>query len=186
MLSTSEIKDYLKKNLKESRYIHTLGVVQTAKELASLNGVPIDKAELAALGHDIAKNLSIEDMMDIMKSNNIKLTKSEEDTKELWHSIISPIVAKEKLLITDEEVLSAMRWHTTGKEEMSILEKIIYIADMIEPGRSFPGVDELRKVVYDNLDNGVLMGLNHTINYLSSKGFAIDENTLKARDYLIS
>lgn len=183
-MTINEIKTYLKQNLKEGRYNHVLGVVETAKELAKINNVSEEKAEIAALGHDIAKNLTTEEMLKIIEKANIILSKSEEKTKELWHSIIAPILAKEKLGILDEEILSAMRWHTTGKENMSKLEKIIYIADMIEPGRNFPGVQELRKATYEDLDKGVLMGLNHTINYLSKKNLLIDENTIKARNYL--
>lgn len=184
-LSIDDIKKYLKSTLKESRYNHVLGVVETAKELASLNKVSVEKAELAALGHDIAKNLPLDQMESVIIDNKLQLTDSEKKSKELWHSIISPILGREKLHITDEEVLSAMRWHTTGKENMSTLEKVIYIADMIEPGRVFPGVEEIRRVALEDLDKAVLMGLNHTINYLSSKNLPIDINTIKARDYLM-
>ncbi|MBP1890454.1 putative HD superfamily hydrolase involved in NAD metabolism [Clostridium moniliforme] len=179
------IYDYLKENLQPKRYIHTLGVVSTAKKLAKLNGVDEDKAELAALCHDVAKNLTLEELTNIIKNNNIELTLSEKKTPELWHGIVSEIVAKEKFDIYDEEVLSAMRWHTTGKENMSKLDKIIYIADMIEPSRVYDGVDEIREKVLEDLDEGVLMGMNHTIKYLLTRGALIDLNTVKARNYLI-
>ena len=110
-----------------------------------------------------------------MKKNN----------QELWHSMVGPIVAKEIFKIEDEEILSAMRWHTTGKENMSKLDKVIYMADMIEPNRNFPGVDILRRETFKDLDNGVLQGLNHTIKYLLNKGVAIDINSIKARNYLL-
>lgn len=183
-MQVNEIKEYLKENLKENRYLHVLGVVETAINLAKLNNVSEEKAELAALGHDIAKNLSFEKMMNIIEKNSIRLTEEELEAKELWHSIISPVLGKQVLGINDEEILSAMRWHTTGKENMSNLEKIIYIADMIEPGRNFPGVEELREATFEDLNQGVLMGLNHTINYLNKKNLPIDSNTIKARDYL--
>lgn len=179
------IYDYLKENLQPKRYIHTLGVVSTAKKLAKLNGVDEDKAELSALCHDVAKNLTLEELTNIIKNNNIELTLSEKKTPELWHGIVSEIVAKEKFDIYDEEVLSAMRWHTTGKENMSKLDKIIYIADMIEPSRVYDGVDEIREKVLEDLDEGVLMGMNHTIKYLLTRGALIDLNTVKARNYLI-
>lgn len=179
------IYDYLKENLRPKRYMHTLGVVSTAKKLAKLNGVDEDKAVLAALCHDVGKNLTIEELMSIIKENNIELTMDEKKTPELWHGIVSRILAKEKFNIDDEEVLEAMRWHTTGKENMSTLEKIIYIADMIEPSRVYDGVQEIREKVLENLDEGVLMGMNHTIKYLLSKGQLIDLNTVKARNYLI-
>ncbi|MGL5648076.1 MAG: bis(5'-nucleosyl)-tetraphosphatase (symmetrical) YqeK, partial [Clostridium sp.] len=120
-----------------------------------------------------------------IEENNIQLTLSEKKTPELWHSIVGPIVAKEKFNINDEEILSAIRFHTTGKEDMSLLDKIIYIADMIEPSRVFDGVGEIRKEVLENLDKGVLVGMNHTISFLLSKNGMIEENTIKARNYLL-
>lgn len=185
MLSVKEIKEYLKENLKESRYNHTLGVCETSIKLAELNGVAREKAEIAALAHDVAKNLSREEMIAVIEDNNIILSDVEKENMNLWHSIIAPIVAKEKLAITDEEILDAVRWHTTGKEDMSVLAKIIYIADMIEPGRSFPGLEEIREVTFKNLDKGVYTGLTHSIQFLLSKDLLIDENTIKARNYFL-
>ncbi len=184
-MSIEVIYDYLKENLRENRFMHTLGVVSTSKKLASINNVDVARAELAALLHDISKNISKEDMLKIMKKNDIKLTLSEKETPELWHSIVGPIQAKEKFNINDEEILGAIRWHTTGKENMTTLEKIIYIADMIEPSRTFDGVNEIREEVLKGLDKGVLMGMNHTIAFLLSKNGMIDENTVKARNYLL-
>ena len=126
MLSRDEIKEYLKNNLQEERYNHVLGVAETAKKLAGLNNVDEDIAELAGFAHDVAKNMQIDEMKKIMDENNIILSEVEEINKSLWHSIIAPIVAKEKLGIEDEEILSSLRWHTTGKEDMTTLEKIIY------------------------------------------------------------
>lgn len=185
MFTTQEIKEYLKKNLIESRYIHTLGVVKTAIELAKINNVDINKAEIAALVHDVAKNKTIEELKNIIEKNNIKLSYDEENTPELWHSIVAPILAREIFKIDDFEILDAMRYHTTARENMSKLEKIIYIADMIEPGRNFDGVDILREATLMDLDKGVLLGLSHTINYLIKHGFLIDINSIKARNYLI-
>ena len=185
MLSVEEIKKYLNENLKESRYNHTLGVCETALKLADLNGVSREKAEIAALAHDVAKNLSKEEMLKIINDNNIVLSNVEKENMNLWHSIIAPVVSKEKLGITDEEILDAVRWHTTGKENMSILAKIIYIADMIEPGRCFPGLEDIRKKTFENLDNGVYTGLTHSIEFLLSKNLLIDENTIKARNYFL-
>ncbi|NME82170.1 bis(5'-nucleosyl)-tetraphosphatase (symmetrical) YqeK [Clostridium sp. SM-530-WT-3G] len=184
MLSINEIKEYLKENLKPSRYEHTLGVAETAKKLAKLNNVDEKKAEVAGLSHDVAKNLSKEEMLKIIKENNIKLSLVEENNMNLWHSIIAPIVAKGKLNIYDEEILESLRWHTTGKENMSKLEKIIYIADMIEPSRSFEGLEEIRKATFENLDKGVYVGLTHSIRFLVDKDLLLDENTIKARNYL--
>lgn len=185
MLSIDEMKAYLETNLMEKRYIHTLGVAETAKKLAKLNGISEEKAEIAGLAHDIAKNISKEKMKEIIKENNIVLSKIEEVSANLWHSIIAPIEAKSRFKIEDEEILDSIRWHTTGKENMSILTKIIYIADMIEPNRNFEGVEELRKVTFENLDRGVFSGLTSSIKVLLTQNLLIDENTMRARNYFL-
>lgn len=185
MLNIYEIDSYIKEHLLENRYIHTLGVVETAVRLAEINGIDKEKARIAALSHDIAKNMSIYDLKDILYKNNIVLTEDEEATPELWHSMVAPILGKEIFEIEDEEILSAMRWHTTGKENMSILEKIIYIADMIEPGRNFSGVEHIRRVTFENLDKGLIEGMTQSIKYLLDKGFPININSIEARNYLL-
>lgn len=185
MSSLEEAYEYIKKNLKENRFIHTLGVVKEAKKLAKINGVSEEKAEMAALCHDIAKNIPKTKMIELMEENNIILNEDEKNSPSIWHSILGPVVAKKELGIEDEEILGAIRWHTTGKENMTKLEKIIYIADMIEPSRDFEGVNELRKVTLENLNKGVLMGITQTINFLIKKGSLIDLNTIKARNSLI-
>ncbi|AOR22691.1 bis(5'-nucleosyl)-tetraphosphatase (symmetrical) YqeK [Clostridium taeniosporum] len=185
MLNIEEIKLYLKENLKSSRYKHTLGVVETAKKLAEINNISVEKAEIAALAHDVAKNLSLEKMKSLIDKNNIELTDTERQNSNLWHSIIAPIEAKDKLKIHDEEILDAVRWHTTGKENMSVLTKIIYIADMIEPGRSFPGVEKIRQTTFQNLNEGVLLGLTESMKDLLNRNLIIDLNTIKARNYFL-
>ncbi|WP_252234404.1 bis(5'-nucleosyl)-tetraphosphatase (symmetrical) YqeK [Clostridium sp. ZS1] len=185
MISIEEMKLYLKDNLKQNRYNHTLGVVETAKKLAKINGISIEKAEIAAFAHDVAKNLSLEKMQSIIDKNNLELTNTEKENSNLWHSIIAPIEARNKLEIDNEEILDAIRWHTTGKENMSILTKIIYIADMIEPGRDFPGVEKIRKTTFENLDAGVLLGLTESMKDLLNRNLIIDLNTIKARNYFL-
>jgi len=185
LLSIEEIKVYLKTNLMEKRYTHILGVADTAKKLAKLNGISEEKAEIAGLAHDVAKNFKIDTMKEIMGKNNIVLSEVEQNNANLWHSIIADIVAKDKLGIEDEEILDAVRWHTTGKEDMSTLTKIIYIADMIEPSRNFEGVEEIRKLTFENLDRGVYYGLTRSIEFLLTRNLLIDENTIKARNYFL-
>jgi len=185
LLSIEEINLYLKKNLIEKRYIHILGVADIAKKLAKLNGISEEKAEIAGLAHDIAKNLSKVRMKEIIEENNIILSAVEKDNANLWHSIIGAIESKNKLGIEDEEILDSIRWHTTGKENMSILTKIIYIADMIEPSRNFDGVENIRKITFEDLDMGVYYGLTRSIEFLLIKNLLIDENTIKARNYFL-
>lgn len=185
MKSIEFINEYLKNNLVKGRYLHTLGVAETAIKLAKIHGEDENKAEIAALSHDVAKNLTDDELLTIIRNNHIELTNDEKNTRELWHSIVGPIKAKEVFQINDDEILCAIRWHTTGKENMSKLDKIIYLADLIEPSRRFPGVDEIRKASEENLDIAMLKALTHTIKYLLEKGCSIDINTIKARNYLL-
>lgn len=185
MWSNEEILEYLKENLKESRYEHTLGVVKTAKALAKINGVEEEKAELAALIHDSAKNMNINSMKKMLEENFEQIDDIEEKTPQLLHGKVAAIIGKNIMGIEDEEVLSAAAYHTTGKGNMTLLEKIIYIADYIEPNRVYPGVEELRKLTFEDLDKGVIVGLNNTINYILKQGGLIHPNTIEARNYLI-
>jgi predicted HD superfamily hydrolase involved in NAD metabolism len=185
MTTLQEIYDYVKGVLKDGRFIHTLGVVSVAKKLAIINGISEEKAEIAALCHDIAKNLTQDEMNNLIIKNNVILSEDEKNSLQLWHGILGPYVANKALDIDDEEILNAIRWHTTGKENMTKLEKIIYIADMIEPSRRFEGVEKTREVTLNNLDDGVLLGLTQTIDFLLLKGETIDLNTVRARNYLL-
>lgn len=185
MWTIEEIDDYLKKNLKENRYIHTLGVVEAAEKLAKLNNVNVEKAKLAALIHDCAKNMKVNDLFSVLEKNNIVLDEIEKESPQILHGKVGAIIARENMGIDDEEVLSAVEFHTTGKENMSTLEKVIYIADYIEKNRSYDGVEVIREEAYNDLDKGVIMGLNQTINFIIKNNGLIHENTIKARNYLI-
>lgn len=180
-----EIIEFLINNLSEKRYKHVLGVAKTAKELATLNGVDENKAELAAMLHDIAKEMPVDEQMRILKKNNFNITEIEKASLQVLHGFVGEFLAREKFNINDEEVLKAVAYHTTGKANMTKLEKIIYIADYIEPTRNYPGVEKLREVTYKDLDKGVLMGINNTIKLLLDKDGVIHPLTIEARNYLL-
>lgn len=185
MWAIGEIHDYLKKNIGESRYIHTLGVVQTAKELARINNESEDKAELAALVHDIAKQMPVPEQIRILKANNIKIDIVTENSPQILHGFVGAILAKSLIGMEDEDVINAIRNHTVARENMSTLEKIIYIADYIEPNRTYPGVEELRKITYNNLNEGVLQGIENTIKFVINRKQLVNISTMEARNYLI-
>lgn len=185
MFNINEMEEYLKESLIEKRFNHVLRVRDMAKVLAKHYEIDEYKAEIAALGHDVAKNMKLEELKKIINENNILLTEDEENTPELWHAMVAPIICKEIFKIEDEEVLSAMRWHTTGKTNMSNLDKIIYIADMVELGRRFSGVEEIRKSAFEDLNKGVLDGLTHSIKYLLDNNLLVNTKSIEARNYLI-
>ncbi len=185
MWSIEEIKNYLNKNLTSSRYNHVIGVVATAKSLAKQYNCDVNKAEIAALCHDAAKNIDNNELLEIIKKNNINLSIDEVNTKNIWHAIVGPIVAKDVFGIIDEDILNAIRWHTTGRENMSKLEKVVYLADVIEPSRNFDGIDTIREYASKDLDAAMIKALTHTTLYLLQRGAAIDINTVKARNYFL-
>ena len=171
MWSLEEINNYVKETIKGSRYSHTLGVVETAKELAKINGEDIQKAELAALIHDVAKYIPVDEQVKILEEHGYELDEITLKSPQVLHGFVGAIVAKEKFGIEDEMVLDAVKYHTLAKKDMSTLEKIIYIADMIEPTRDF--------------DKGVLKGLENTILFVIKQGNLIHPLTIEARNFLI-
>lgn len=185
MWSKIEILQYIKENLKESRYIHTLGVAQCAIQLAKINDVNQDRAEVAALIHDCAKNMSTEQMYKLLEESNYEVDDVMKCSPQLLHGKVGAIIANTLMEIEDEEILSSVEFHTTGRKNMTTLEKIIYIADYIEPNRNYPGIEVLRKTTFDNLNEGVLQGLSNTITYVVKNGLMIHPLSVEARNYLI-
>lgn len=180
-----EIDNYLKANLKDSRYIHSIGVSETAEKLALIYGCDMKKAKLAGMVHDCAKNLSDDEMLKMAIEHNCHVDNILKTNVSLLHGAVGAIIAKERMGIDDQEVLNSIIYHTTGKENMSLLEKIIYLADYIEPNRNFDGVELLRKVAFEDLNRAMLLAFDNTINYVLLRGQLLHLNTVKARNYLI-
>ena len=171
--------ELVKQQLPEKRYIHTLGVVQSAKELARRYGVDEDKAELAAIYHDYAKYRPLDEMEQIIKDYGLPADLLTANT-ELWHAPVGAVLVQREAGVEDEEILSAIRYHTSGRAQMTELEKVIYLADYIEPGRSFPGVDEVRELAARSLDEAVMKAIANTIAFLMSKQQTIYPDTFHA------
>jgi nicotinate-nucleotide adenylyltransferase len=183
--SVNKITEDLRKSLKTSRFEHTLGVAGTAKKMAEIFHVNPNKAYLAGILHDCAKNLENTELLNLCKENKIPVTESEMESPYLLHGKVGAYIANTKYGITDEEVLSAVIWHTTGKENMTDLEKIVFSADYIEPGRNKqPNLETLRKIAKTDLDLLVYSILKDTLEYLKrSQNKNIDENTIKAYEF---
>ena len=185
MWTEDKIHDYLKKNINEARYIHTLGVVETAIQLSKMNNVDEEKAKIAALIHDMAKCMPKDKQFEILKNNGVKMDKYLLNSPQILHGAVGAILAKEIMGIEDIDILNAVKYHTTGKENMTTLEKIIYIADYVEPNRKYEGVDKIREVVFKDLDNGVFMGIENTMLHLLKERQLIHIDTINARNYLL-
>ena len=182
--SVAKIRGDLLKRLSPHRYQHTLDVADTAVEMANTFNVNPNKAYLAGILHDCAKNLDDLEFLAICADNDENVTQIEQNRPFLLHSKAGVIVAKTRYHITDEEVLSAIRWHTTGKANMSDLEKIIFAADYIEPGRDKqPRLDYLRDLATKDLDLLVKSILEDMVAYLKENNDEIEEHTLEAYEY---
>ncbi|OPJ55563.1 bis(5'-nucleosyl)-tetraphosphatase (symmetrical) YqeK [Alkalithermobacter paradoxus] len=184
-----DIKDMisiLKNMITEKRLVHSLGVVESAKKLAKIYGEDVKKAEVAALLHDCAKCLGKDEVLYYVRKYNILLDDIQKKELELAHGIVGAYISKDIFKVDDESILSAITYHTTGKENMSKLEKIIYVADFIEPNRDYPGVDKLRNTAYnEDLDKALLMSFDNTIKYVISIQKILHPITVKARNYLL-
>lgn len=155
----------IKPLMPEKRYLHTQGVMHTAIDLAQRYGEDPSKAETAAILHDMAKYEDVAKMEDIIRRENLDLSVVGWGS-ELLHGPIAAYYAQTKFGITDQDVLNAIHYHTTGRAGMSKLEKIIFVADMIEPTRNYPGVERLRKKAQKNLDKAMRACVRHSLRFL--------------------
>ncbi len=179
------IQQRLKERLQPDRYTHTLGVMQTAGKLAAAHGYPMERARLAGLLHDCAKNISHEEKISLCREHNIEIKAVEYANPGLLHAKCGAIVAKEQYGVQDAAILHAIAVHTTGEAGMSLLDKIIYVADYIEPNRDeAPNLDYLRRLAMEDLDRTVLTILEATVSHVRQKNpDGMDETTLAAYAY---
>lgn len=183
MTDLSKIKEYVKKNLSEKRFIHTQGVAATAKDLAKHYNENELYAEMSGYLHDIAKELSLEEMNEITKE--LDIDDYIRSSKAMMHAIAGAELAN-KLFEIPSEVYSACYYHTTGRENMTKLEKIVFISDMIEPSREFSGLDEIKALAKTDLSKAVLASLNSTICHLVKTNKKIHYPSIKTRNFLLT
>ena len=182
-LSLAQLRPAALSCLDYRRIPHVLGTEQEAIHLAERWGGDVEKARRAALLHDCTKKLGLEDQLALAERYGVGLDDLERRALKLLHAKTGAAVAA-AVFGTDGEVTGAIRWHTTGRADMTLLEKIVYLADYIEPTRDFPGVEELRRACYEDLDAGLLLGLEMTIREMEERGAPIHTKTLEARDAL--
>ena len=187
-----KIKKYLKKHLTKERYHHTVGVAYTAMSMAmKYNPQPDNnefmiKAEIAGLLHDCAKCMDNDKKIRICNKNQISYSKIEAENPYLLHGKVGAYIARKEFDILDEVILNAITWHTTGRPDMSLLEKIIFVADYIEPSRRpIPELNLIRQLAFTDIDQAVIKILENTLKYLNEKGNPIDDMTQKTYDSYI-
>ncbi len=170
--------------LSPKRFAHTQGVAHEAVKLAEIYGIDAEKAFIAGLLHDCAKDFSKDEVMRLCKEYNIEIDDVIKRQIDLAHSFLGACIAEKEYLVNDSEILNAVRYHTTGRREMSVLEKIIYLADIFEPNRkSFDGMEEIRLAAYRDLDDAMAISLRQTIDFNKKKNRIIHPLSLAALKY---
>ena len=181
-----KIQEKLKKVQNERRYEHTLGVAYTATCLAYRYGEDPEKARLAGLLHDCAKHLSGEKALEMCAKYDLPVNNIEKNNPFLLHGKVGALIAQKKFNVDDEDILNAITYHTTGRPGMSLLEKIIYVSDYIEPNRDFASnLDTVRNLAFENLDMALVKILEDILKHLLDKNLPTDPMTQKTFDYYI-
>lgn len=180
----SEIRKDLFQKLKKDRCEHTTGVMYTASALAMCYGADIQSALTSGLLHDSGKYCSPKEQLRFCENHQIPLTGSEREMPALIHAKLGAYLAEHEYGIKDPEILGAILYHTTGRPEMSLLEKIIYIADYIEPNRKeIPGLREIRGIVFKDIDRAVYLSALGTVKYLNDIGRPVDPMTVRTYEF---
>lgn len=180
-----EYMDTLSSMVDERRLRHSINVSNLAGRLAKLHGANVHKAELAGLVHDCAKCLSHEKMLDLCREYSYEPDEISIQSRALLHAPLGAYLAEDLFGITDIEVLNAIRWHTTGKKGMTLLQKVIRLADHIEPLRNYEGVEEIRARAQVNLNEALLMAYDSSISHVIKKGALLHPAFIEARNDII-
>ncbi len=181
----SEFLEILKARLTPQRLYHSICVAEQAKRLATIHGGDKEKAYTAGLVHDIMRYEPINSMIEMIEKDGGVLTESDKKAGYMLHAMAGEIYLRDTLNVTDNEILSAVRWHTTGKEDMTLLEKIIYVADLTSDDREYSDVNEVRELAKESLDKTLIRGFVFTLEDNAKKHKYIHIDTLKAYNYLI-
>ncbi|WP_076313325.1 bis(5'-nucleosyl)-tetraphosphatase (symmetrical) YqeK [Paenibacillus sp. FSL H7-0326] len=184
-LSRDDLIKAVSEQMPPQRWKHTQGVMETAVILAERFGADPRKADLAAILHDVAKYWPVNEMEKVIRENGLNQDLLLHD-KQLWHSEVGAFVAERDYGVTDSEVLNAIKWHTSGRVNMSLLDKVVCLADYIEPGRDFPGVNNIRELAEHSLEEALLAGFDGTISHLITLKKVIYPLTLFTRNDLIA
>ncbi len=170
-------EDIISQRMKAVRFKHSKNVAKEAVRLAKKYGADVEKAELAGILHDATKETDGPEQMSLIRRAGIELTDMEKDSPKLWHAISGSAYTQVELGITDKEVIDAIRYHTTGRAGMTLLDKVIFVADFTSADRDFEGVDRIRRIADKSLDEAVLEGMSFTMSDLALRKLTIAPDT---------
>ncbi len=185
MVMTQEMKERLEKSLSPKRFSHSQGVASAARELATRYGVDVEAAETAGWLHDCAKQVPLTDMQAYVRQAGYTVDRAVWNSPALLHGPAGAALAASEYGVRNHHVLRAIFYHTVGRKMMSPLEKIVFLADYIEPGRDFPGVERIRAAAKVSLNAGVLAGIEATLHHLLETGSTIYIGTVETRNWIL-
>ena len=178
-------KDIIRSLMGERRYNHSVNVSAEAVRLAKKYGADVEKAAVAGILHDITKEVDFEKQLQIINSGDIILTDVEKTTNKLWHAISGSVYIQNELDIHDEDIINAVRYHTTGRANMSLLEKVIFLADFTSVERDYPDVDVIREKAEISLEEGMLYGIQFTLNRLLERQGPLSTDAIDAYNEIL-
>ncbi|MEN6348548.1 MAG: bis(5'-nucleosyl)-tetraphosphatase (symmetrical) YqeK [Syntrophomonas sp.] len=185
MLAEQEAINVIKSRLSRNRFEHSLRVAQVAGDLAEKYGQNKEKARLTGILHDYAKGMSSPELLSLAEENHLICDELDRQLPDLLHGPVGAVLVNKQLGIEDGEILKAISLHTMGSTHMSLMDKIIFLADMIEPGRDYPGMERLACLVFRDLDEGMLYGLESTIKYCLDQRRILHPQTIAVRNHFL-
>lgn len=184
-MNLEEYKALIRRFLGDKRYHHSLCVAEAAKQLARAYGADVEKAETAGVLHDIMKDLPQEDQLQWMERYGIVLTEVERSAPKLWHAMLGAEYLRREVKLGDPEIVDAVRYHTTGRENMTLLDKILFIADFISEDRDYPGVENMRAAAAKSLEQAMIDGIVFTVKDLADSQKPIHPDTIAAYNWTL-
>lgn len=184
-MTFDDYKNFIHGRMSEYRFVHSVNVAKQAKRLAKIFGCDEERAVVAGILHDVTKETPFEEQLKIISDGGIILDSVESKNTKLWHAISGYVFVRDVLKTEDEDILNAIRYHTTGRAGMSLLEKIIFVADFTGDERNYSDVDVMREKALRNLDEAIIYGLQFTITDLAGKGLTIHPDALACYNELI-
>jgi len=179
-MAFEEYETEVKKHLTPERFFHSQCVAAKAAELAERYGADVEKARLAGILHDIMKDAPQEEQLKIMEKFGIILTDTQQRNPKLWHSLSGAAYCEHVLNVSDREILDAVACHTSGKRDMTLLQKVLFVADYISADRDYPGIEIMREAARRSLEETIVKGVAWTLNDLSGQGRPIDPDSVYA------
>ncbi|MDD2619457.1 MAG: bis(5'-nucleosyl)-tetraphosphatase (symmetrical) YqeK [Syntrophomonadaceae bacterium] len=185
MLNEQDAINAIKFKLSKKRFQHSLNVAEVARDLAGHYGLDGDLAYLTGILHDYAKGIAAPDLLSIAEANQLMEYETEREVPDLLHAPVGAFLLQQELGLDDKRILQAVRYHTLGSIEMTDLDKIIYLADMIEPGRDYPGMQRLHCLAFRELDEAMLFGIESTIKYCLEAKRILHPRTVEVWNYFL-